>query len=132
MTSDFASKAESVAISGPNRLVARFRKAYNQAVTFCERPERKARLEEALARIAGQPLRIEFTLLPDEPTTVAQPARPVPTQANRRKRMREVERNPMIRQAIELFDAEVVDVIEPARPEGDEESPGAQVGDDAS
>jgi hypothetical protein len=38
----------------------------------------------------------------------------------------------MIREAIELFDAEVVDVVEPIRSEGDEESPVAQGGDDAS
>jgi DNA polymerase-3 subunit gamma/tau len=120
MTADFASRADSVAISGPNRLVVSFRKAYTQAQQYCERPEPRQRLEEAFSRIAGRRFRIDFvTLLDgstrDEPATA--PARPT---ANRRQKQQEVMRHPLIRKASELFDTEVIAMLDaPARPEDD-------------
>src|SRR5207249_3721808 len=66
MTADFAGRAERVAISGPNRLVISFRKAYTQAQQYCERPERRQKLEQTLSRIAGRNIRIDFAMLPDE------------------------------------------------------------------
>src|SRR6185503_13087755 len=66
MTADFAAKAERVAISGPNRLVVSFRKAYTQAQQYCERPERRQKLEQTLSRIAGRNIRIDFAMLPEE------------------------------------------------------------------
>jgi DNA polymerase-3 subunit gamma/tau len=119
MTSDFASKSDSLAISGPNRLVIRFRKAYTSAVEYCERPQSRAKLEDALARVTGRSIRLEFISIPDEPTTaVAQ--KPAATVQNRRRRMRDAERNPLIGRAVELFDAEIIDVFEPVREGGDE------------
>ena len=88
MTADFAAKAERVAISGPNRLVVSFRKAYTQAQQYCERPERRQKLEETFSRLAGRTIRIDFATLPDEPAAQAtarltgqRPSRP-PTVAN--------------------------------------------------
>ena len=131
MTSDFASKFDSLAISGPNRLAVRFRKAYTSAVVFCERPQSRAKLEEALARVAGRPIRLEFLTLQDEPTSSAAPAaaKPAASPQNRRRRMRDAERNPLIGRAIELFDAEIIDVIEPVRESGEEA--GAAVAEEA-
>jgi DNA polymerase-3 subunit gamma/tau len=113
MASAYASKAASVAISGPNRLVVRFRKAYTQALQFCQRADRMQRIEQALAEVGDRPWQIEFELLPDEPESPS--ARNVPRLAtpNRMQRIRAVEKHPLIRSAIELFDAEVVKVIEP-------------------
>ena len=54
MTADCASHADSVAISGPNRLVVRFRGMYNSSKSFCERPARKETLEKALSVAAGK------------------------------------------------------------------------------
>ena len=129
MTSDFASKCESIAISGPNRLAVKFRKAYTTAVAYCERPQSRAKLEDALHRVSGRPLRLEFITLPDEPASPAAAPKPVASAQNRRRRMRDAERNPLIARAIELFDAEIIDVSEPVR-EGGEES-GAAVADEA-
>ena len=120
MTSDFASKCESIAISGPNRLAVKFRKAYTTAVTYCERPQSRAKLEDALARVSGRPIRLEFFTLPDEPAAATSAPRPVANEQNRRRRMRDAERNPLIGRAIELFDAEIIDVIEPVRDAGEE------------
>jgi DNA polymerase-3 subunit gamma/tau len=120
MTSDFASKCESIAISGPNRLAVKFRKAYTTAVTYCERPQSRAKLEDALARVSGRPIRLEFITLPDEPAAATSAPRPVANVQNRRRRMRDAERNPLIGRAIELFDAEIIDVIEPVRDAGEE------------
>ncbi len=120
MTSDFASKCESIAISGPNRLAVKFRKAYTTAVTYCERPQSRDKLEDALARVSGRPIRLEFVTLPDEPAAATSAPRPVANVQNRRRRMRDAERNPLIGRAIELFDAEIIDVIEPVRDAGEE------------
>jgi DNA polymerase-3 subunit gamma/tau len=113
MTGDCASKFDSVAISGPNRLVVRFRKAYTTAKEFCERPEKRSRLEQTISRLTGRDVRIDFAVLPDEsqvsaPQQVA--ARPV---ASRRQRQAELQRHPLVRQAVELFDAEIVTIVEP-------------------
>jgi DNA polymerase-3 subunit gamma/tau len=113
MTADYARKAVAIAISGPNRLVASFRKAYSQFKDQLERPERRQRLEQALAEVAGRPIRVEFDLLPDEPETAVPAAKPQPTAARRRQRIKELERNLLVQQAIAVFDAEIIDVIDP-------------------
>jgi DNA polymerase-3 subunit gamma/tau len=125
MTADFASKAENVAISAPNRLVVRFRKAYTSAIQFCERPESRQKLEQTLSRITGRQIRIDIAVLPDAnggvPGTEVAPARrPV----NRRQREQEVQRHPLIRKATELFDTEIVTILD--APRTDETEPLAE------
>jgi DNA polymerase III subunit gamma/tau len=112
MTSDFAARAERVAISGPNRLVVSFRKAYTQAQQYCERPERRQKLEQTLSRVAGRTLRIDFATLPDETpdASVERPATKPP--ANRRQRQQELMRHPLVRKAAELFDTEIMAVLD--------------------
>jgi len=113
MTADYASRACSIATSGPNRLVARFRKAYTHAKESCERPERRQRLEQGLSELMSRPIHVEFELLPDEPQAAVAPARPPQTAIRRRQRIREVERNLLVQQAIVTFEAEIVNVIDP-------------------
>ena len=118
MTADFASKAENVAISAPNRLVVRFRKAYTSAIQFCERPESRQKLEQTLSRITGRQIRIDIVVLPEAVgaavgTEVAPARRP----ANRRQREQEVQRHPLIRKATELFDTEIVTILDTPRTE---------------
>ena len=116
MTRDFASNAESIAISGPNRIVVRHRKAYNKEQ--CEKPERKARLEQALSQAAGAEIRLDFELLPDLAAANGAALAPVPSAAQSRQRRNKVaERNLLVRQAIDLFDGEIVNVVEPIRTE---------------
>src|SRR5262249_25124575 len=66
MTADCAAKASRVAISGPNRLVVTFRKAYTQAQQYCERPDGRQKLEQTFSRIAGRIVRIDFVTLTED------------------------------------------------------------------
>src|SRR5439155_25959896 len=77
MTADFATRAERVAISGPNRLVVSFRKAYTQAQQYCERPERRQKLEQTFSRLAGRNIRLDFATLPVESPESATGEKPV-------------------------------------------------------
>ncbi len=113
MTGDFAAKAESIAISGPNRVVVRHRKAYNKEQ--CERPERKSRLEQALSQVAGVEIRVEFELLPELPAAQVASALVPSAAQSRLRRFKNAERNLLVRQAIEMFDGEIVNVVEPIR-----------------
>ncbi|MEX2173317.1 MAG: DNA polymerase III subunit gamma/tau [Pirellulaceae bacterium] len=121
MTGDCASKFESIAISGPNRLVVRFGKAYNAAKEFCERPDKRSRLEQTLSRLAGRSLRVDFAVSEVElQTTSAQSVASRPT-VPRRQRQAEMQRHPLVRRLTELFDVEVVSVVDP--PPQDSDSP---------
>jgi DNA polymerase-3 subunit gamma/tau len=113
MTAVSAGRADRVAISGPNRLVVSFRKAYNQAMQYCERADQRQKLEQALSRAAGRSIRLEFAVLPDEAVPAAAVERPVNRPVNRRQRQQEVLRHPLIRRAAELFDTELIDLLDP-------------------
>jgi len=128
MTADFAGRAERVAISGPNRLVVRFRKAYTQALQYCERPDKRQKLEQTLSRIAGRNMRIDFAVLPDEPSEAAAEApKPAARPATSgRQRRQELNRHPLIRKASELFDTEITLVLDP--PAADDVDGETQVG----
>jgi DNA polymerase III subunit gamma/tau len=116
MTATNAERAERIAISGPNQLAVSFRKAYTQAQQFCERPEPRQKLEQAFSRIAGRNIRIDFVTLPDESvtagTTAAATAGPAKPPVNRRQRQQELMRHPLIRKAAELFDTEIIAVLD--------------------
>jgi DNA polymerase-3 subunit gamma/tau len=113
MTSVSAARAERVAISGPNHLVVWFRKAYSQAYQYCERPERRQRLEKTLSRIVGREMRIDFAVLPDEPQSASVASdRPNAPAVSRRQRQQELQRHPLIRKASELFDTEIIGVLD--------------------
>ena len=124
MTGEFAGRAEHIAISGPNRLVVSFGKAYTQAQQYCERPERRQKLEQTFSRIAGRNIRIDFATLPDESPGALPADRPAAKPAvNRRQRQQELMRHPLVRKAAELFDTEIIGVLDsPAADEGGEAS----------
>jgi DNA polymerase-3 subunit gamma/tau len=111
MTADSAAFATRAAILAPNRLAVFFPAKYNAQKAFCERPEKQAQIERALARLTGESVRIEFRTLDDGPVAPSPPPS-VPT----RQRMREAASHPLVQQAIELFDAEVLHVEPPRRP----------------
>jgi len=105
MTSDYAQKYDRVAISGPNHLVISFRAKYTFNKEYCEKPERRKLIEQALAEVVGTPVRIDFDLLKDEAAEAGKPPAPKLT---RQQRMRQIQENPLVRQAIEMFDGEIV------------------------
>ncbi|MHB0959886.1 MAG: DNA polymerase III subunit gamma/tau [Pirellulaceae bacterium] len=107
MTADFASYYDHVAISAPDSLVVHFREGYTLQKESCEQPDRKAQLERTLARILGRPVRIDIAMMPEARQAVAA-APPTMFQL-----MREKEGHPWVRQAVDLFDAEVIRVEVP-------------------
>jgi DNA polymerase-3 subunit gamma/tau len=111
MTADFARQADRIEFIEPNRLVARFRSGYILHKEYCERPERRVRLEAALTKVAGRPVRLDLELLPGGPHPDTTPV-PAPTN---RQRMQERQRQPLVRQAIEMFDGEVLRIDEPRK-----------------
>jgi hypothetical protein len=108
MTAEFARHAGQLIVAGPQRLVAQFGAGYILHKESCERPDRRAKLEEAVSRAAGHCVRLELELVPGE---AAKPVRPQPP-PSARQRQREKEQHPLVRRAMELFDAEIVGVDE--------------------
>jgi hypothetical protein len=112
LAADYAGMADGVAISGPNRLVVRFLQRYNSSKSFCERPERRQTLEDAVSEAAGRRLELSFELVhEDEPHGL--PRKPA---VSRQKQRQQMARHPLVERAIELFEAEVmnVDVVNPS------------------
>jgi DNA polymerase-3 subunit gamma/tau len=102
ITSDYGSAYDRVAISAPNHLVVSFKAGYTLQKEGCERPERKARIEQVLRRITGRTIRVDFVVLPEQ--VAATPAQRPPSM---RQRIRETGQHPFVKEAAELFDAEV-------------------------
>lgn len=112
------------AIFGPNALALRFPPDYNGEQTYCQEPNRIARVEEVLRKVLGRPtsLRIEgapaveLTNRPTPPldSSVA-PSRP------RRNPKEDAEKEPLIRRALDVLGAQIVRADEdfgtPTRPE---------------
>ena len=102
--------AASTATGAPKRLVLSFGGNYNSCKTFCERPEQRSRLEQALATAAGQPVGLVFRLAPDGAGVANRadpPARPAISQ---RQRMTAAADHPLVRRSVELFGGTIVRV----------------------
>lgn len=134
----FAGDFERAAIGGPNTLVVTLRSAYNKEA--CERPDLRARLERAVAKVAGEAIRLEFQAIPaasrpgfqargaTPPSGAPAAAAPRPMgmgstgpnsargSANRRQLLRDIQRHAWVAEAMEMFEAEVLDVRPPRRP----------------
>jgi DNA polymerase-3 subunit gamma/tau len=113
-----AETAEEVRVVGPNRLAVVFSAQYDSMAALCRRPEKLVKLEKALADITGQTVKLEF-VLSGTPAPVAAPAPTIEQRSvAKRNRLKEASEHPFVRKAMELFDAEPVDVREPsAEPE---------------
>jgi DNA polymerase-3 subunit gamma/tau len=111
MTADYAASCERIAISAPNRLVVSFKSSYTLQKESCEKPERKARIEEALRQVTGQSVVIDFEVIEDQQGPTARP-KPAPSRA---QRVRESSKHPFVKQTVEMFDAEITRAEEPRR-----------------
>ena len=104
-------KAGLPAIFGPNALAIRFPAAYNDAYEFCQEPTRLSKVEAALQRFTGQKwaLRVELVagLVPAAPTPVAEVA-PSPPPRPRRTERDEVEKEPLIKRALDVLGAQIL------------------------
>ncbi len=105
---NFAGDFESTAIPAPNVLVVRLKARYNK--DWCERGDVKRKLEQTLSHLAGRSIRIDFVV--NEETSPQRPSRR-PSSRNQVQKMREIERHPLVQEAVELFEAEIVHVDGP-------------------
>ncbi|MEC7444937.1 MAG: hypothetical protein VX500_01380, partial [Planctomycetota bacterium] len=86
-----------------NTLVVTLRSSYNKEM--CEQPERRKRLEMAVAEVAEQTLQVVFRATQAVAETPTRPAT-----SNRRQLMREITQHPWVNEAIAMFEGEVVDM----------------------
>ncbi len=107
---DNARQFARVTLASPNRLVVAFRPAYTVAKEFCEQPEQKAKFEEVLADLTGQPVSVEFALLNEEAAGDRGATRPT---LPPHQRLLQAAQHPMVRRASELLGARPVRVDDP-------------------
>ncbi len=113
LAGDHARHFAHVAISAPNRLVVSFRPRYTFSKSACERPEQKARFEQALADLTGERVQLDFTLLEEEETRSEEP--PLLRPVSQQQRIMQVSQHAMLRRAAELFGAQPLRVEDPPR-----------------
>lgn len=104
MVAHLAGQYESVDLRGPHQLLVHLKLAYNK--DWCDRPDVKRKLEQAVSRAVGRDLRIEFAVVPGAESAAAERAAPAPS---RLQKMRDTEKQPLVREALQLFDGEIVD-----------------------
>ena len=107
LTAECAGNYETVAISAPNLLVVQLKTAYNKE--WCDRTDVKQRLEQAMSRLSGRKIRIDFSAASERQPG---PAEQRPTAPSRVQRIRQVEQHPLVQETVTLFDAEIVRVDE--------------------
>jgi hypothetical protein len=103
LTAEVAGQFAKLELADRDRLVVTLQDTYQR--DFCNRADRKQRLESALENAVGQKIRIDF-LAADNRAHVEQISQPAKT---RRQMIIELQQNPLVKAAIEVFDAEVVD-----------------------
>ncbi len=101
MTSDMASQYRKLELPKPDNLVVTFKDKYTR--DMCSRPERKQKLEAALQKTTGQTIRIDFVAHIEPKKEAAKP------RLTRVQQIRQLEKNPLVQSALEIFDGEIVD-----------------------
>jgi hypothetical protein len=107
MMIDMAGNYDSLAIPAPNVLVVGLKATYNKE--WCERADVKRKLEQTLAKLAGRSIRIDFAVAEH---SVPQPVVRRAASRNQAQRIREIERHPLVQEAVALFEAEIMQVEE--------------------
>jgi DNA polymerase-3 subunit gamma/tau len=100
MTAEMASNYESVEMLGPDQLVVTLRDKVSREL--CMKPERRVRFEKVLEQVMRRAIRVEFLL---SKKTIEQPA-PKP-KLTRSQQVRKLQDVALVKQAMELFDAEI-------------------------
>lgn len=102
MTADMASQYERLEWKSPELLLVTMSNAYNS--DLCSKPDRRERLESALAKAAGRSIRLDFVAS----ASAKKQAVPEP-RMTRTQQIRELQQNAYVRETMDLFDAEVTD-----------------------
>ena len=107
MASDMAAKYQNLELRDGEKIVVTFDERH--VCDFFQRSDRPKILEAALNQITGCKPRIEFRLLESAPTLSAARA----PKMTRVQMIRQLEKHELIKSAIEVFDAEVVEFRDP-------------------
>ncbi len=108
MTADFAADFTAVQDLGNGHIRVVLRESYN--ATLCNRIERRSRFEAVLCKRLGRPITLEFLAQ----QTRGDSAHEAPRKISRRDRIRAAAQDPYVKAALEIFSAEITDVIENA------------------
>jgi len=92
-----------IAIRAPNQLVVTFSEEYTLSKSICDTPEQKAQFERLLARATGERVRLEFVTVQDSGTSREEA--PATRGKSVMQRRAEASQHPMVRRAMELFEA---------------------------
>ncbi len=101
IVADMAAQYRRVQWRGADRLVVTMRDAYT--CELCSRADRKRQLEEAIAAASGRKIRLDFDV-----DDSGQPPAPQPAMT-RQQVIMELQNNPFVKSAIDVFRAELVD-----------------------
>jgi DNA polymerase-3 subunit gamma/tau len=106
-------KSQFPAIFAPNTLVLGFPSSYNSERQYCQQPASVARLEEVITRIAGHGWKVRIESASGEADSAQKPAEDTENQQSRYRRQRaEAAKAPLVKRAMEILDAKVVEVDE--------------------
>ncbi|MEC7564408.1 MAG: DNA polymerase III subunit gamma/tau [Planctomycetota bacterium] len=102
--------ADSVTLADENHLVVKFPHNYTFQKETCERPERMQKLTAVLKQITGGAYKVTFELMSRRENGVEKVQAAVKSP---RQRSREAEEHPLVQQAVETFEAEIIRVDHP-------------------
>ena len=113
------SRVDGLAISGPNCLELSFPASYVLSREWCERPETLARINEQASQVSGRSVEVTITSSAEQPTAAGKPVKPTAVEPVRRKTS-DVNDDPFVQQALDIFGGTVIDVREVHEPAGSE------------
>ncbi len=105
-------RSVNIAISGPNALEISFPKSYHLNQEYCQRREQLTRLENALEEVAGRRITIAMKLTSDPLPAPGQSSAAGGSQQADVTRRIDPEDDPLVKQALTVFNATVVKVEE--------------------
>jgi DNA polymerase-3 subunit gamma/tau len=112
MLKDHVKAISNVAISGPNHLELAFPRSYHFSKQYCERPEVLGRLETLAEKVTGQPIRIAFRLVEEEPDAQVKSTSNREALDSRSASRHEPVTNLFVEQVKSVFGAKVIDIKE--------------------
>jgi hypothetical protein len=105
VTADMASQSKRVTIDG-NKVVVVFNDKH--VCEYCRKSDRSDALKNALAQLSGSPVALQFEY-EQRPQSAPQVKRPKMTRV---QMLRQLEQHEMVKTAIEIFDAEIIEFRE--------------------
>ncbi len=100
MMADHAAEADKITIDDNGQMTISFSGGFHR--DLCERPENRARLDQALQEVCGQ--KVGFVLRTHQRTDG--PAKPVGPAPSKRQQQVEISTQPFVKRAMELFDGD--------------------------